>query len=217
MAEAAPRALISDWGGVLTSPIRNSVKDWIAAERLDEEHYRTLMRGWMRAAYSDTGENPIHALERGETSVAEFERTLATRLRTLDGTPVVAEGLLSRMFGGFRPVEPMYEVLRRARGGGVRTALLSNSWGNGYPRDQFADLFDITVISGEVGMRKPEPRIYAHVLDALGLPPGTCVFIDDMRPNIEAAEEAGMIGVHHTDPDATIARLESLFGLPLRG
>ena len=175
------------------------------------------MRGWMRSAYSDTGENPIHALERGETPVTEFERTLAARLRTLDGTPVVAEGLLGRMFGGFRPVEPMYEVLRRARGGGLRTALLSNSWGNGYPRDQFAELFDITVISGEVGMRKPEARIYTHVLDALGLPPEECVFIDDMRPNIEAAEEAGMIGVHHTGPDTTIARLESLFGLPLRG
>lgn len=217
MGEVKPLALISDWGGVLTSPIRNSVADWIAAEGLDEPHYREIMRSWMRGAYGAGGENPIHALERGETAVPEFERALAAELRTVDGRPVTAEGLLSRMFGGFRPVEPMYEVLRRAKHGGVRTALLSNSWGNSYPRDQFAELFDTVVISGEVGMRKPEPRIYAHTVESVGLPPETCVFIDDMRQNIEAAEEAGMIGVHHTDPDATIARLEELFGIGLRG
>jgi putative hydrolase of the HAD superfamily len=217
VGEVKPRALISDWGGVLTSPIRNSITDWITAERLDEQHYRETMRSWMRGAYGMGGENPIHALERGETPVPEFERALAAELRTVDGGPVVAEGLLSRMFGGFAPVEPMYEVLRSAKRGGVRTALLSNSWGNGYPRDQFAELFDTVVISGEVGMRKPEARIYAHALDAVGLPPETCVFIDDMRQNIDAAEEAGMIGVHHTDPSATITRLEGLFGMPLRG
>jgi putative hydrolase of the HAD superfamily len=217
VGEVKPRALISDWGGVLTSPIRNSITDWITAERLDEQHYRETMRSWMRGAYGSGGENPIHALERGETPVPEFERALAAELRTVDGAPVVAAGLLSRMFGGFAPVEPMYEVLRSAKRGGVRTALLSNSWGNGYPRDQFAELFDAVVISGEVGMRKPEPRIYAHALDAVGLPPESCVFIDDMRQNIDAAEEAGMIGVHHTDPSATIARLEDLFGMPLRG
>lgn len=208
--------MISDWGGVLTSPVRNSITGWIVAEGLDEQHYREVMRGWMRGAYGDGVENPIHALERGETPLAEFERMLAAELRTLDGTPVVAEGLLSRMFGGFEPVEPMYEALRRAKRGGVRTALLSNSWGNGYPRDQFPDLFDAVVISGEVGMRKPEERIYTHTLTEVGLPPETCVFIDDIQQNIEAAESAGMIAIHHTDPDTTITHLESLFELPLR-
>lgn len=211
-----PRALISDWGGVLTSPVRNSISQWIAAEGLDEQHYRTVMRGWMRGAYGEGTENPIHALERGETQAAEFERALAAELRTVDGSPVVADGLLSRMFGGFEPVEPMFEVLRLAKRGGVRTALLSNSWGNSYPRERFGELFDAIVISGEVGMRKPEERIYAHTLTEVGLPPETCVFIDDMAQNIEAAEAAGMIGVHHTDPDATIARLEDLFELRLR-
>jgi len=211
-----PRVLISDWGGVLTSPVRNSITEWIAAEGLDEEHYRTVMRGWMRGAYGDGTENPIHALERGETPAAEFERRLAAELRTVDGSPVVAEGLLSRMFGGFHPVEPMFDVLRIAKRGGIRTALLSNSWGNSYPTERFAELFDAVVISGEVGMRKPEERIYAHTLAEVGHPPETCVFIDDMQQNIEAAESAGMIGVHHTDPDVTIARLEDLFGIGLR-
>lgn len=211
-----PRALISDWGGVLTSPVRNSVSEWIAAERLDEQQYRTVMRAWMRGAYGEGTENPIHALERGEVQAAEFERRLAAELRTVDGAPVVAEGLLSRMFGGFEPVEPMFDVLRLAKGGGVRTALLSNSWGNSYPTERFAELFDAVVISGEVGMRKPEERIYDHTLAAVGLPPDACVFIDDMRQNIEAAEAAGMIGIHHTDPETTIARLEDLFGITLR-
>ena len=211
-----PRALISDWGGVLTTPVRNSVSDWIAAEGLDDQHYRTVMRGWMRGAYGAGTENPIHALERGEVEKGEFERRLAAELRTVDGSPVVAEGLLTRMFGGFEPVEPMFDVLRLAKEGGVRTALLSNSWGNSYPSERFAELFDVTVISGEVGMRKPEERIYAHTLAAVGLPPDECVFIDDIRQNIEAAEAAGLIGIHHTDPEATIARLEDLFEISLR-
>ena len=111
-----------------------------------------------------TRENLIHALERGEVAVAEFERALAARLRTLDGAPPVADGLLARMFAGFRPVEPMYDMLRAVRAAGLRTCLVSNSWGNDYPRDGWDELFDAVVISGEVGMRKPEPRIFQHAL-----------------------------------------------------
>jgi putative hydrolase of the HAD superfamily len=120
------------------------------------------------------------------------------------------------MFAGSLAVPEMYDLLRQLRRAGLRTCLLSNSWGpDGYPRDQFPDLFDAWVISAEVGMRKPEPEIFLHAADLLGLPPRQCVFIDDLEANIQAAGALGMTGVLHTGPLATTARLAGLLGLPL--
>jgi HAD superfamily hydrolase (TIGR01509 family) len=159
----------------------------------------------------------VHALERGDCTPAEFEAVLASRLVRHDGVTVSPDGLLARMFAASRPVPAMYELIRALRGAGYRTALLSNSWGDGdYPRADFPGLFDIVVISGEVGMRKPEPEIFRHAADALGLPLDECVFIDDVEANIAAAEACGMTGVHHTAPEITIAALEDLFGIVLR-
>lgn len=211
------RGLITDWGGVLTSPLNDSIAAWLTAEDLDVEHYRTVMRAWVEQAYDGGGTvNPIHGLEDGTLEPGEFERRLAAELRTATGGPVRAEGLLSRMFVGFQPVEPMYEILRRARAGGLRTGLLSNSWGNNYPRELWAELFDCVVISGEVGMRKPDERIFRHAVEQLGLAPQDCVFIDDIEHNVRAAEALGMVGVHHTEVAATTTRLEELLGFALR-
>jgi putative hydrolase of the HAD superfamily len=106
-------------------------------------------------------------------------------------------------------------VLRAVHDAGVRTALLSNSWGLAdYPRDLFPGLFDAVVISAEVGMRKPEERIFRHAADLLGVAPAECVFIDDIQANVVAAEALGMTGVLHTDPAETAARLGELLGLP---
>jgi putative hydrolase of the HAD superfamily len=77
------------------------------------------------------------------------------------------------------------------------------------------ELFDAIVISAEVGMRKPEERIFRHAAGLIGLAPGECVFIDDMEANVRVAEATGMRGVLHTEPVATVARLTELFGLPL--
>ncbi|MFD0887997.1 HAD family hydrolase [Streptosporangium algeriense] len=164
----------------------------------------------------DGGENLVHALERGEISGADFERRLAALLVTLDGVPPVAEGLLARMFAGFRRVEPMYGMLREARAAGVRTCLLSNSWANEYPREGWEEFFDAVVISGEVGMRKPEPGIFEHALGALDLTGPECVFVDDAEVNVAAARALGIVGLHHRDPEPTIAELERLLGMPLR-
>ena len=76
-------------------------------------------------------------------------------------------------------------------------------------------MFHAVVISADVGMRKPEERIYRHATELIGLPPAECVFIDDMEANVRAAEAIGMCGIVHTRPEATIARLAELFGLPL--
>jgi putative hydrolase of the HAD superfamily len=208
------RGLITDWGGVLTTPLRDAIEAWIEADDIDVEDYKVVMREWFLDAYAGNGAvSPVHGLEDGSLPAAEFERRLAERLRTRGGAAVAAEGLLTRMFAAFEPVEPMYDLLRKARAAGVRTCLLSNSWGNSYPREQFAELFDGVVISGEVGLRKPDPEIFQHALDLLGLPPEECAFVDDIEHNIRAAERLGMVGVHYVDAEATVPHLERLFGV----
>ncbi|MFG1942070.1 HAD family hydrolase [Nonomuraea sp. NPDC048826] len=208
--------VLIDWGGVLTTSMSDSIAKWIVADRIDGEHYRTVMRELVDAAYNGQGENLIHGLERGELDATAFEHDLAARLLTLDGVPPAPDGLLTRMFAGFERVEAMYDMLREARGHGVKTCLLSNSWSNTYERDGWDEVFDAVVISGEVGMRKPEPRIFHHALDLIGQPGESCVFIDDIEANIVAARGLGMAGIHHRDPDTTIGELESLLRLPLR-
>ncbi|MFD0537745.1 HAD family phosphatase [Actinomadura luteofluorescens] len=208
------KAVITDWGGVLTSPLAEAIQVWLAADRIDVERYKTVMRAWVKQAYDGAGTNPVHGLEDGSLPTSEFERLLAAELLTVDGAPVEAAGLIARMFGAFAPVEPMYEALRAVRAAGARTALLSNSWGNDYPHDLFAELFDAVVISCEVGMRKPDERIFRHALDLLGLDAAECVFIDDIEHNIRAAQALGIRGILHTDPDTTIAELRGMDLLP---
>ena len=211
------RGVITDWGGVLSTPILTAVRAWIEADGIDWESYRAVMRPWVTQAYDVNGaENPVHALERGECSIAEFEEILATRLLRLDGTAVPAAGLLRRMFAGMLPVPAMYDTIRALRVAGFGTALLSNSWGcEEYPRADFPGLFDTVVLSGEVGMRKPEEAIFLHAAQTLGLPPDQCVFVDDMPANVAAAQALGMTGVLHTETASTARTLQDLLGVPL--
>jgi putative hydrolase of the HAD superfamily len=149
--------------------------------------------------------------------VPHFERRLADAL-SVHGSTVRADGLLRRMFAGLELAEEsMVGLVRRAKVHGLRTALLSNSWGNDYPREGWDTLFDAVVISGEVGMRKPEHRIYQHVLDLLDLTPSQAVMVDDLQPNVVAAVEVGMVGVLHQSYDQTLMELEAVFGLDLAG
>ncbi len=211
------RGVITDWGGVLTTPILTTVQAWIQADAIDWDSYRVIMRTWLMEAYRPDGSrNPVHALERGECPAAEFERILAAELLRVDGGPVVAEGLLRRMFAASVPVPAMYDTIRTLRGAGFGIALLSNSWGcQEYPRADFPELFDTVVISGEIGMRKPEEAIFLHAAQTLGLTPQECVFIDDIEANINAAVACGMTGVLHKEPAVTAAALQDLLGVPL--
>lgn len=213
----ALRGLVVDWGGVLTSPLPTAMMAWCAADGIDFAQFAAVMREQLGMAGADAETNPVHALERGELSVPHFETQLARRLTARGDQPVVADGLLARMFAGFQREPTMSEVVRRARGQGVRTALLSNSWGVDYPREDWAELFDAVVISGEVGMRKPDAEVYRHTAERLGLAPENCVMVDDLRPNIRGAVSAGMVGVHHLSAVQTVAELEALFGLRLSG
>jgi putative hydrolase of the HAD superfamily len=213
------QGVITDWGGVLTTPILTTVQAWIQADSIDWDSYRTVMRSWVFDAYGpDASQNPVHALERGECSGAEFEQMLAARLLRTDGGVVTAEGILQRMFAASTSVPAMYDMIRTVRGAGFRTGLLSNSWGcDEYPRADFPGLFDAVVISGECGMRKPEQAIFLHAAKCIGLAPEQCVFIDDMESNVAAAAACGMTGVHHTEAAQTVAAVQDLLGVPLNG
>jgi putative hydrolase of the HAD superfamily len=213
------RGVILDWGGVMTNPIREMVAVWLDDEDVDHAHYAAAMRPWVVGAYDQNGDtNPIHALERGECTVEEFELLLASRMARRDGVQVVAQGLLTRMFAGSTMARPMQAAVRAIRDSGLRTALLSNSWGMAdYPRHLFPGMFDVVVISGEVGMRKPEERIFRHAAGLLGLDPAECVFVDDIDINIKAAEAIGMTAILHRHPAETLARLGELLGLALTG
>jgi epoxide hydrolase-like predicted phosphatase len=212
------RGVITDWGGVMTSPIADSVNAWLSADGIDRDSYVTVMRQWVKQAYSDGEDrNPIHALERGEWTNDEFELALASELVLENGGPVAGPGLLARMFAGQTLDEEMLRLFRSLKASGVPTGLLSNSWGGGYPTDLFPDMFDAVVISGEVGMRKPEPRIFLHTAQLLGLAPDECVFIDDIQANITAAEQLGFTGVLHSAAADTARQVADLLGVRLSG
>ncbi|GAB3597527.1 hypothetical protein GCM10027446_25800 [Angustibacter peucedani] len=214
-SEPTPTGLVVDWGGVLTAGIGDAFTAWAQAEGVEYGHYLAALRRWIGPDAVDPAENPVHALERGELEVPDFERKLAEALRE-NGSRVQAEGLLQRMFAGLELLEEsMVGLVRRAKAAGLRTALLSNSWGNDYPREGWDTLFDAVVISGEVGMRKPEHRIYHHVLDLIDLEPHQAVMVDDLPPNIRAAVEVGMVGVLHETYEQTRTELEAVFDLDL--
>jgi epoxide hydrolase-like predicted phosphatase len=209
-------ALVVDWGGVLTGPMSSVVRSWAVDDGIDVDVYSSVMRRWLGEELGDEARlNPIHALERGELALPDFEVRLAEALTEGTGRPVAADGLMQRMFARMEHAPDMAGLVRRAHATGLRTALLSNSWGNDYPRDGWDEMFDAVVISGEVGMRKPEPRIYEHVVAQVGVPASACVFVDDVPAYVQAAVAAGMVGVRHTSYETTRAELEVLFGLDL--
>jgi putative hydrolase of the HAD superfamily len=211
------RGVITDWGGVLTNPLTETVYAWLEAEGIDRDSYRAVMRAWVAQAYDAADNaNPIRALERGEVAEAEFERQLAAQLVRIDGGIVPSEGLLTKMFAASQFDEVMHDLIRSARRAGLRTALLSNSWGDtSYPRDLFPELFDVVVISAEVGMRKPEERIFRLATELIGLDAAECVFIDDIQENVDAARAAGLVGVRHRTAAETTAQLTELLGITL--
>ncbi|WP_432946723.1 HAD family hydrolase [Kribbella sp. CA-253562] len=209
------RGLLVDWGGVLTSGLDVALGRWAELDNLDFEAYFKAVVEWLGASPAEAELNPIHALERGQIAVPDFERKLAALLVTRDGSPLKAEGLIERMFAHFEHEPRMTALVRRAKGHGIKTALLSNSWGNSYPIDTWEGMFDDLVISGEVGLRKPEPEIYLLAAERVGLSPAECVFVDDLELNVEAARQLGMTAIHHTSYVDTKRELETMFGVDL--
>ena len=210
--ERKPTALIVDWGGVLTNGLDHMLTNWTGQENIDLDVYYKVFYEWLGPEVEkELRINPIHALEKGEMSVPDFEVELAHALLTLGNIKVNPTGLLDRMFQFFEHAPDMNGLVHRARKKGIKTALLSNSWGNNYPRHGWDDMFDEVIISGEVGMRKPDAEIYHHTLELLKVKPNESVFVDDLAHNIKGAAELGMIGVLHVDYDSTKMELEAIF------
>ena len=200
------KALIVDFGGVLTTSVWDSFAVFCRDKGLDEDAVKRLFR-------QDPEALPLlRGLETGAITEPEFERRFADRLGLED-----ASDLIDSMFRGMLPEPRMVEAVRAARAAGIRTGLVSNSWSvDHYDRPLLAELFDDVVISAEVGMHKPQPEIFRLACERLGVAPGDVVFVDDLRENIDGAEAVGMIGVLHRNPDETVAKLEELLGMPLR-
>lgn len=207
-APGAVRAVVFDYGGVLTTSGRSAIRTWTSNERIRPDLFSAALKEWLsRDAPAGT---PVHRLETGEIDAEEFNRLLAERLRTVDDEPVSPDGLIQRMFAEMRVEPAMLDLVRHVRDSGVRTAMLSNSWGNAYPWDQLTGLFEFAVVSAELGLRKPDERIYRHTLDRLGLDAPDVVLVDDGAPNIEAARRLGLRTVLHTDPADTRHQLGDL-------
>ncbi|MET8352506.1 HAD family phosphatase [Micromonospora sp. NPDC005206] len=202
---ATVAAVVFDYGGVLTSPVRDSTVAWLNRDGIDPASFSRTLKAWMsRSAPEGT---PIHRLETGELAAAQFDTLLAAELVATNGLPVAPNGLLQALFAEMRPDPLMFDLVEELKSAGVRVALLSNSWGNTYPRELIDALFDPVVISGEVGMRKPNPEIFAHTLKLLDVEPGAAVFIDDAVANIEGARRAGLRTVLHVDVHTTRRQL----------
>jgi epoxide hydrolase-like predicted phosphatase len=198
------RALLVDYGGVLTTNLFESFSSFCVAEGLQPDAIATKF-GLDRAS-----RELLIEFECGRVSEEEFEPRFAAMLG------VGATGLIDRLFAGSAPDEQMLAAVARARAAGVRTGLISNSWGTRrYDRRRLAELFDGVVISGEVGIRKPAPEIYEMGARAIDAEPDECVFVDDLPFNLEPAAKLGMATVHHVESGQTIAELERLLGVKL--
>jgi putative hydrolase of the HAD superfamily len=205
--------LLLDYGGVMTSSMGRAFAQFCIEHGVDPERFKALVADAYGGGASD---GMMARLERGQIELEDFERWLAGELSGGIGETLEAAGLKESIFRGMEPDGRMVDVVRRVRGAGIRTALLSNSWGaTGYERDRFPDLFDAVIISAEVGLRKPEPEIYLFAADRLGVAPSACVFVDDLLANVEGARAVGMEAFVHRNADFTIPKLEELFAISL--
>lgn len=204
--EDADRAgLLIDWGGVLTSNLFASFHAFCVQAQIDPQALRERFGG------DPDFRELLVALEKGELEEPDFELRLAPLLG------VEAQGLIDGLFAGVQPDAAMLDAVRRARDHGVRTALVSNSWGvHRYPHELFGELFDGVVISAEEGIRKPSRRMYELGAERAAIAPELCVFVDDLQFNLAPAQALGMATVHHTSAATTIPELERLLGLTLR-
>jgi epoxide hydrolase-like predicted phosphatase len=201
----ARTGLLIDWGGVLTSNLFDSFRDFCLRMDIDPQ----TLRG--RFSSDPAFRELLIALEKGELAEPAFERQLGPLLG------LESDGLIDGLFAGVHPDAAMVEAVRRARAGGIRTALVSNSWGvHRYPHDMFDELFDGVVISAVEGTRKPSRRMYELGAERAGVTPEQSVYVDDLPFNLKPAEELGMATVHHTSAEQTIPELERLLGLALR-
>lgn len=205
------QAVISDFGGVLTTPLFDAFARVQEHDGVTLEHFGMAMF----KATEERGENPLFPFERGEMTEREFLGIVGAKLAEVVGRPVEMEGFGERYFAHLETNHAMLDYLRGLRDErGIRLAMLTNNvrewearWRALVPG--IDELFELIVDSAFVGMRKPDPRIYELTLERLDLPAQACVFIDDVDVNVAAAADLGLHAVQFTDTDATIAAVEA--------
>ena len=200
------RAFISDFGGVLTSPL---YEGFLAYQEESGVSLEALGRALARAT-EEHGDHPLFVLERGEITEREFRARIEPHLE--DGFDL--SRLRALYFERLEPNRAMIDFVRALRGRGTRTALLTNNvreweplWRSKLP--EIDELFEVVVDSAFVGMRKPDPAIYELTLERLGVRAEDCVFVDDLEPNCETARGLGMIAVRFESPEQAIPELRS--------
>jgi putative hydrolase of the HAD superfamily len=203
------RAVISDFGGVLTNPLWEAFAGWNEKVGADPG---VLGMALQRAA-EQRGEHPLYELEKGQITEDEFTSIVQAELPG----EIQLEGFRDVYFSHLHPNEPMIELMRELRGQGLRMAMLTNNvreweplWRAKLPVDE---IFELVVDSAFVGMRKPERAIYELTLERLGdVAAQECVFVDDVDVNCHMASELGMTAVHYVSPEQAIAEVRAAVG-----
>jgi putative hydrolase of the HAD superfamily len=204
------RAVISDFGGVLTTPL---IESFLAYQRDSGISLEDLGVAMAKLMQEDEGRHPLFELEKGNISEDEFSRRLGAAL----GRDV--SGMREVYFENLHPNERMIEYLRGLREDGIRLALLTNNVREWEPlwRAKLPDVdevFEVVVDSGFVGMRKPDREIYELTLERLGdgLRAEECAFLDDIEVNCDAARALGMTAIRFHDNEQAIAELNAALG-----
>ncbi len=206
------KAVISDFGGVLTTPLIQSFMSFQDKTGITTD---VLGKG-MQAATEANGDNPLFEMERGEITEVAFLETLTDSLEPLLGHRPEMHRFKEIYFEALDSNPPMIELMEELKAAGYRMAMLTNNvreweplWRPMLPVDE---IFETVVDSGFVGCRKPEAKIYAITLDRIGLPAESCLFVDDVLVNCEGAEKAGMTAVHFRDNEQAIADVRAALG-----
>jgi len=205
---SAAQAIISDFGGVLTSPLLDSFSAFQDSSGISLEEIGKAMA----ALAARDGTNPLSELETGRITEAEFLRSVGEQLSVQLGREVEMHGFGERYFAHLHPNEPMIEYMRELRGRGYRMAICTNNvrewetrWRSKLPVDE---IFDVVVDSAFVGTRKPESRIYELTLERLGVDAPAALFVDDIELNCTAARELGIRAVWFRSNEQAIAEIE---------
>ena len=203
-------AVISDFGGVLTSPLAGSFAIFEETSGISLEQLGTAI-----AAFGvRLGANPLFELETGRLREPEFLDSLAQQLSSQLGRPVDLDGFGERYFANLEPNEPVIEYMRELRRRGYKLAICTNNvrewearWRAMLPVDE---IFDVVVDSAFVGARKPEPRIYELTLERLGISAEAALFIDDLEANCDGARAVGMRAVWFQSTEQAIEEIEAI-------
>ncbi|MDQ6607960.1 MAG: HAD family phosphatase [Actinomycetota bacterium] len=208
-ARPAIEAIISDFGGVLTTPLLDS---FLAFERTAGVSPQAFGQAMMVIAERD-GANPLYELETGRMSAAAFLESLGLELSRQLEREIDMSGFGEHYFSHLHPNQTMIDYLREVRGRGYRMALCTNNvrewdplWRAKLPVDE---IFDVVVDSGFVGTRKPERRIYELTLERLEVPAAAALLIDDIEVNCTAARELGLQAVWFRSTDQALEEVEA--------